>query len=283
MTDSSVTQEDIRSAIRELQLSGMPLCVHSSLRSFGWVDGGADAVIDAVLAEGCTLMVPTMSWTYEVAPPKHLRPQRNAFDYDAWDRDHGGESVPGESLIYTPASNEIDRDLMGAIPTRVLARPERRRGNDPKGSFTAIGPLARQLVRGQTATSPYDQFEELERLNGYVVLMGVGLNRMTLLHLAESRAGRNLFIRWANDSNGVPSPVLRGNCSEGFPRLVPALRHLIRESHVGSSLWKVLPARETLAVAAAAIRAQPDITHCPNPDCLGCNDAVLGGPILDGF
>jgi aminoglycoside N3'-acetyltransferase len=36
-----VTTSDIRLAIRNLGLAGRPLCVHSSLRSFGWVEGGA--------------------------------------------------------------------------------------------------------------------------------------------------------------------------------------------------------------------------------------------------
>ena len=31
-----VTTSDIRLAIRNLGLAGRPLCVHSSLRSFGW-------------------------------------------------------------------------------------------------------------------------------------------------------------------------------------------------------------------------------------------------------
>jgi aminoglycoside N3'-acetyltransferase len=58
----TVTQSDVRRATQDLSLSGRPLCVHSSLRSFGWVQGGADAVINALLAEGCTVLVPTMTW-----------------------------------------------------------------------------------------------------------------------------------------------------------------------------------------------------------------------------
>lgn len=35
---------------------------------------------------------------------------------------------------------------------------------------------------------------------------------------------------------------------------------------------------EIQAALAAAIRADPQITHCGNPDCERCNDALLGGP-----
>ena len=51
-----VATQDIREAVRDLSLSGHPLCIHSSLRSFGWVDGGALAVVYGLLAEGCTII-----------------------------------------------------------------------------------------------------------------------------------------------------------------------------------------------------------------------------------
>ena len=34
-----VTERDIALAIEKLGLSGKPVCIHSSLRSFGWVEG----------------------------------------------------------------------------------------------------------------------------------------------------------------------------------------------------------------------------------------------------
>jgi aminoglycoside 3-N-acetyltransferase len=277
---ATVTQEQISEAVRELGLSGRPLCVHSSLRSFGWVEGGPDAVIDALLSERCSVMVPTMSWDFQVAPPPHLRPPRNGIDYDAaWIR----EPQRGDSLIFTPASNELSRQWMGAIPEAVLKRPDRQRGNDPMGSFSAVGRLARALVQDQSPTTPFAQFDALRALGGAVVLMGVGLDRLTLLHQAEVLAGRNLFMRWANGRDGQPIAVFGGGCSEGFPRLEPALAHLGYEAVVGESRWRILPVNETLAAAAAAIHVQPSITHCGKPDCLECRDAVLGGPILDGF
>ena len=110
--------------------------------------------------------------------------------------------------------------------------------------------------------------------------MGVGLERMTLLHLAEKEAGRELFRRWANDAQGRPDAVEVGGCSEGFGRLEPSLRPSMRVAAVGRSTWRMLPAAEALSRAAAAIRADPQITHCGVESCERCNDAVAGGPIL---
>jgi aminoglycoside 3-N-acetyltransferase len=111
--------------------------------------------------------------------------------------------------------------------------------------------------------------------------VGVGLDRLTLLHYAEQLAGRNLFMRWANGPDGKPMGVLGGDCSNGFPRLEPALRDVHSEALVGESRWRAFPVQETLQSAANAILADPSITHCPDAACLGCRDGLLGGPIYD--
>ncbi|HEX5965853.1 MAG TPA: AAC(3) family N-acetyltransferase, partial [Pyrinomonadaceae bacterium] len=113
-----------------------------------------------------------------------------------------------------------------------------------------------------------------------VLLMGVGLERLTLLHLAEKDAGRTLFRRWANDEHGQPMAVEVGGCSEGFGRLEPHLRHLMQKTTVGQSSWTMLEAAQVLAHTAATIRANPEITHCDVRTCERCNDAVQGGPII---
>jgi aminoglycoside 3-N-acetyltransferase len=111
-----------------------------------------------------------------------------------------------------------------------------------------------------------------------VLLIGVGLERMTLLHLAEERAGRALFRRWANGPDGRPMEVETGGCSEGFGKLEPALAPLARETTVGESRWRAFPARAALDVATDAIRANHEITRCDREGCLLCADAIAGGP-----
>ncbi|HVF57466.1 MAG TPA: AAC(3) family N-acetyltransferase [Pyrinomonadaceae bacterium] len=266
--------EDIRGALRSLGLSGEAVCLHSSLRSFGHVEGGAATVVRAFLDEGCTLLVPTFSSAFEINPPPHLRFKRNGWDYDR-------QSAPGRAAdrIYSTEGAEIDGN-MGAIPSAVLAWPNRARGGHPLDSFTAVGPLASELVSGQTHGDVYAPLAALKGAGGFVLLAGVGLERMTLLHLAEKEAGRELFRRWANDSAGEPSVVEVGGCSEGFSRLEPHLRTVMRSAVVGRSVWKLFPAGEALALAAAAIRADPRITHCGRAACERCDDAVAGGPVV---
>jgi len=270
----SVSRDDIRRALQQLRLSGCAVCVHSSLRSFGRVRGGADAVVDAFLAEGSTLVVPSFSWALGVPPPPHLRFKRNGWNYE---RDAAIRT--GVGRVFTPATLEIEKE-MGAVAAAVVGRPGRARGNHPLCSFSAIGPLADQIVQSQRPDDVFAPLQALAEAGGYVVLMGLDLRRLTLIHLAEKLAGRTLFRRWANDASGHAIAMEVGGHSRGFEALRPRLPCL-RTYNVGPSQWTYAPAQSVLHQAVPVLRRDPAITHCEYPDCLQCNDIAAGGPILD--
>jgi len=274
-TCPTVTFEEIRRAIRLLDLAGTAVCVHASMRSFGFLEGGATALVEAILSEGCTLLVPTFTYHFAVAPSRTMRLPRNGYDYDSpVDRE------PNVAGIYDPDKNELTREHMGALPAAVLARADRMRGNHPVCSFSALGPKAHDLVAAQRPDDVYAPLRMVRMLRGAVILMGVGLNRMTLVHLAEEVAGRTLFRRWAKDRLGRVQMITVGSCSEGFHRLAPALADTLISHEVGPSQWQVYPLPETVDVLAETIRRCPELTHCGDTECLRCKDAVAGGPII---
>ena len=263
-----VDRQVVRQAVRALGLGQQPLCVHASFRSFGGVTGGPEAVVDGLLDEGCTVLVPTFSWGYAVPPPPGLRPARNGWPLGP---------TAGIGRVYDPLSRELDPD-MGAVAAAILERPEHVRGQHPLCSFSAVGPQAPRLIAPQSAVQVYAPLDMLGQAGGSIVLMGVGLEALTLLHLAEQRAGRQLFWRWANDAAGRARAVAAGGCSDGFGRLAPVLDALTRETRVGRSRWRVLPARPALDVATEEIRKHPTMTHCGAEACARCDDAIQGGP-----
>ncbi len=275
----SVAMRDVYAAAHTLGLAGRPLCVHASLRSFGWVAGGAPTIVAGLLEAGCTLLVPTFSGdTFAVAPlPRQCLAQNGTSPgyYETLP-----QTLPGAARIYAPDTPDIDRADMGAIPAAVLAMPGRVRGHHPLCSFAAVGPLADELVASQQPLHVFAPLRALAEAGGSVVLMGVGLTGMTLIHLAEQLAGRNLFRRWANGSDGQPMAVEVGGCSGGFGKFAPLLAPVMESTVVSQSRWRVYPAEETLERAAQAIRNEPMMTHCGRADCNRCDDAVLGGPIL---
>ncbi len=274
----SVAKRDVYAAVHALGLCGRPLCVHASLRSFGWVEGGAPLIIAGLLEAGCTLLVPTFSWdTFAVAPLPHQRLAQNGTSPGYYETSQ--QTLPGVAPIYASDAPDIDR-AMGAIPAAVLAMPGRVRGHHPLCSFAAFGPLADKLVAAQRPLHVFAPLRALAEADGSVVMMGVGLTKVTLLHLAEQLAGRNPFRRWANGSDGQPMAAEVGGCSRGFGKLAPVLAPVRQSIVVGQSSWHVYPAQEMLERTAQAIRNEPTMTHCGHADCNRCHDAVLGGPIL---
>ncbi|MBV8720225.1 MAG: AAC(3) family N-acetyltransferase [Chloroflexi bacterium] len=201
-------------------------------------------------------MVPSFSTGYgipgySVPPPLKLRPKRNGTDYQ-----HFSERMGGIERIYSVDTNDIEPGL-GAIPKAVVERSGRIRGDHALNSFAAVGPEARTLIAAQRQGDVYAPLARMGELGGNVVLLGVGLTSMTLLHLAESQAGRRRFVRWANDSSGRPAAWDTGSCSEGFGRFEPVLAGLACETFVGSSRWRAYPAKETAEIAAGLSGLSP--------------------------
>jgi aminoglycoside N3'-acetyltransferase len=268
----SLSKPAIVDVLRQEGLLETTLCVHSSYRSFGHVEGGPAAVIEALLEEGNSVMVPTFTVSMRVPPPIGIPlPVRNGMDYSQPEYEEHAE-------VFHPDSESIDSNTMGAIPATLLRIPGRSRGKHPTNSFSAAGPAAERLVTEQTAANIWAPLEELVRQNGTVILMGVGYDRMTLLHLAERMVGRPSFIRWVNDGRGSKLAVSAGTCSLGFNRLAPAIDPYVRNVQVGSSLWTLCPAQQVLEAAVRAIANDPHITHCNDPTCRRCGDLLQGGP-----
>jgi len=264
-----ITKQDIISAIAKESLDHKVICLHSSLKSFGNVTGGADAVVQAFLDAGCTLVVPSFIYDYKIAPLMEYR--QNA---------HEGEYIPKpDGRIYTPETNEIASD-MGAIPRALVNNPGRCRGVHPTNSFAALGPHAKELIENQTPENVYAPFEKIVEKKGYIVLAGVDLTKMTVIHYAEQLAGRELFIRWALGPDGAPIRMREGSCSDGFNRLQPFVTDIEKQITVGNSLWRIFKISEVIDACVKAIRQDAGITQCADPKCVRCRDMQKGGPIL---
>lgn len=266
-------RQQLRQAIQAAGLSGKPVCAHTSLSSFGFIEGGAAALVDAYLDEGCTLLVPAFVYGSMIPMPKHCPYVQNG-GVTAAEEDPDLSQVP----IYDPASNEISSSL-GILPREVLSRPERVRGMHPINALAALGPLAETLIARQTYREVYGPYAAAAELGGAIALMGVGLTRCTPIHWAEQCAGQTLFVRWSLDANRQVVECSVGSCSEGFERFAPVVAPYERRYTVGKSLWRVLPLAESMRAVSEALRARPDAAHCDKPDCPSCNDKAKGGLI----
>ncbi len=183
MSDS-VTQSDIVSGLQALGLQpGDVAFVHSSLSSFGHVEGGAETVVRAfleVLGPEGTLSAPIFRNGYFNGGPDQV-----------WDRDN------------SPSQ-------MGRISETVRAWPGARRSRHAVHPIAAVGRLAEDLAERHNVTdfafdSPFARFIEL---NAWTVLLGVPFNNCTLIHLLEERAAipyrRRVDLTGTVIDQGVP-------------------------------------------------------------------------------
>lgn len=271
-----IQTKEIRSAIDAFSLENTEICIHSSMKSFGdEIEGGINGLVDTFLSKNCTIMTPTFSYEYMQNPTEKYMPKRNGINYS-----NAFNPLCDRSKIFHPDSKSISVDVMGLFPMCVLDNPNSIRGNHPINSFTAIGKYAQRLTMTQTPQAVYAPFQQLIDDDGYILLMGVGLDRATIIHYAEQLAGRTLFIRWANDQDGNVIPIPGGGCSSGFINFEPLLKKR-KQVRVGNSLWQCYKAADMVDICKKAIIEKPQITHCSNPECLSCNDAVLGGAMID--
>jgi aminoglycoside 3-N-acetyltransferase len=169
-----VSEEDIKAGLRKLGLKrGDILGVHSSLGSFGYVEGGADAVIDALLevvGEEGTIVMPTHSTN--LAEVKRT-PEEIAI----------GVAWLYKILRFDPKETPC---TTGIIPETFRKRRGVRRSLHPVVSLAAAGPKAGEIIEAGREGA-LEGWEKLLEWDGYILLIGVGLEVCTAMHLAERR------------------------------------------------------------------------------------------------
>lgn len=176
------TRGSLAEDLRGLGLrAGDTVLVHSSLRSLGWVCGGSQAVVMAlldVIGPSGTLVVPTQTsensepakWEHPPVPESWwpvIREQMPAFD-----------------PAVTPSRG------MGAIAEQVRTWPAAVRSAHPQTSFAAIGERALDVVARHPlgcALGDESPLGALETMDAVVLLLGVGYDSCTGFHLAEYR------------------------------------------------------------------------------------------------
>lgn len=169
-----VFKEDIKAGLKVLGLrKGDCVGVHSSLSSFGVVEGGADTVIDALLE--------TVGETGTVVMPTH---SNNLAKVELTSEEIAiGVSWLFKIMPYDPKETPC---TTGVIPETFRKRNGVVRSLHPSLSIAAKGPRAKEIVETQSGRS-LDGWKRMLELDGYVLLMGVGLRVCTAMHLAESR------------------------------------------------------------------------------------------------
>ena len=223
---------------------------HSSLRSIGTVEGGADTVIDALLAalgpDG-TLVAPTFTGQF---------------------RDPG--------FVYDPAETP---GTTGSIPNRLFRRPEARRTVHIVQTVAAIGPLRDTIIDagGHDGWDAQPSMRAIFDLDGWFLLLGVPYQNLTAGHFMEQEIGSHRGPRVAEGLQRLPDgrvvplrsetwgpdPSFPGmpERSYDFNRLGEGLegRGLVRRGAVGNAIARLFRARDLERTVREMFAADPEL------------------------
>ena len=186
-TKEPITIDILYHAFTKLGINkGDVLLVHSSLSSIGWVCGGAQAVVTALLMtagadgasqNGGTLVMPAHSGDWSDPAEWENPPVPKEWIQAIYD------NMPAYIPEITPTRG------MGRIAELFRSVPGVIRSNHPQVSFCAKGRYAENITRDHMLSPQLGMESPLGRMydvNAKVLLLGVGYDSCTSFHLAET-------------------------------------------------------------------------------------------------
>lgn len=198
--------------------SGDRIMVHSSMKSIGSVDGGADAVVDALIeyfSEGMVMM-PVHTWA-------QMSAEYNVFD------------------------PEKESGCVGIIPNIFYKRQGVVRSLHPTHSIAAYGEGAEEYIKGEenctTPCTPGGCWDRLRNINAKILLIGVNHVKNTYIHAVEEAL--NVPERFTAEPT-----LFKIKMPDGTVKEVQMYRHYnVHTAHISESFQKLAVAYEENGVA----------------------------------
>lgn len=248
------TLDEVRDQLRSLGVQeGGVLVVHSSFRSVRPIQGGPTGLIEALRAAlGTTGTLVMPSWTGD--------------DDEPFDR------------CSTPASADL-----GVVVQTFWRMPGVVR-SDHLQAFAAVGPLAERMTKGPLPLPPHVHESPVGYVfdaDGQVLLLGVGHDANTTLHLAEA-LGRVPYGQpkhctvLEGDRKVRLEYVETDHCGQRFALADDWLRERGQQAEgpVGNAHARLFRSRHVVAAAQDAIARDPFVfLHAEGSGCEECDQA----------
>lgn len=246
-----VCRKELERGFRELGLdSGSKVVVHSSLSSFGRVEGGAETVVDALLnvvRPSGTVVAPT---------------------FTRYDEPYDPNRSPSTTGAVTEALRRHEKAVRSPHPTK---------------SIVAIGPDVSGLVADHEPANSLGPGSPLHRLledGGKVLLLGVDHTANSAIHIAERLAGvpyrdQMARVRTCVGDTMRTVEVNRVHCSRGFEVVSPLCEQagIVSHGRIGGANARLFDGTGLLSVVIELLEAEPGALLCSVPDCKRCQYA----------
>jgi aminoglycoside N3'-acetyltransferase len=237
-----LTQAEIEKGLRFLGLScGMAIEVHSSLSSMGFVEGGAASVVDALMnivgVDGAIVMS-----AYPVSKP---------LPVSSMEKEKG---ILAKVRIFDEAYTGPSG--MGEIADEFRRRP---------GTILGKG-IHRVCAWGKNAEMHSKGYDYLLGIDGYVLLIGVGIDRCSSMHLAEKKGLPAEIAEYFKVPDDIRSEytsdihIAYGRTPEdGWGKVLAAAekRGLVNRHTIGQAKCMLFKASPVIGIYESALRTDP--------------------------
>ena len=255
--DKVWTKEEL---IADLKKGGIPegalLHLKVSLRAIGKIEGGAQTLLDALLAtvgdEG-TLVIDSFITSYPLPLNKE----------DA-----------------KKISSEKSPSYAGALANVMIQHPDMVRSKHPIQRFTAIGKLAHELMDNHTPESgAYDVLSRMAEMGAVNLSVGRKTIGVGTTHVAIEKSGLSKKIPPMGVNYIDPDGNIKlfrvnwnGGCGRGFPKFIPLYEKAgcLKWIKVGNADAVLTDMAGTLRVEMEKLREDPSFFFCDDPTCKDC-------------
>ncbi len=251
--------EELKSAFEELNLQDELVIAHTSLKPFGYIQGGAEAVLEAMLTSFHSVIMPTFTYKTQIIPD--VGPPNNGIIYGS-----GGD----KNKMAEPFHPDMRADpMMGILPETLRNHSSAIRTSHPILSFAGVN--AGATLYTQTLYEPLAPIGALAQQDGWVVLINLDHTSNTSIHYAEKFAGRKQFIRWALVGDRVVECQNFPGDSMGFQAIEEHIKFDTRRVETGEAFIQAVPLTRLFSVVYEMIKKDPFALLCQRTDCERCN------------
>ena len=245
---------------------GDNLVMHAQLSNVGVVDGGAAMVLHRLLniiGKKGLLLMPTFT-----SVTRHSSTHNGFTRVGCW--------CEGRENRHLPFISELQPDReMGEVAYRLCSWPGSQRSRHPAFSFVAVGQNSDKLVRKYSLADPLAPLSTLLDVKSFVLTIGVGMDSVSAIHLAEQRYVPAKFVKeraLTIESKGQAwVDVIAPGCSAGFQKLSDHFNpDGVQQADLGAAMATLYPMKQLCNAAERLLEANPAALNCERPACLSC-------------